>query len=212
MTFIVAVKLKDSAALSADTLLAAYDTGSDIAVGTFLINKINTWPLGLFVGSGELNVILRMAKYLTEHTVIENLPGAILNEMAMRASEIGPHHQIDETKLIITHNTGKTIAMYLLSKRGIETIPENDILVFFPIDYEFSSECTEKINSLSEIIRTKINHLSNDGLRQLCIRRLAEIQYQSAKNNKSISPSFSVAFQTIGGINSIEVPLFPAEL
>lgn len=196
MTFIIALQTTDSLILSADNTILSLSKGETIKNEGSTVNKIICFYQQILTGTGEYAIINRMQKYLSLSTDISALPGYLSNEKHQRTREIGGHEQIDNTRLIVSSNTPQGPRLYVIESLSFDEIQPGEILMFFPLDYDFLTPSTKVIDELNLSLREFSTFDSTEEWCNFYINKFSKIYAIQHKNNKMISRSFNICFQT----------------
>ncbi|MBP4052023.1 hypothetical protein J9978_21330 [Chromobacterium violaceum] len=195
MTFLIAMQAEDSVIISADNMLLISDVGQGIYDRGMHADKIHYWDGGVLTGTGEYCVIYRMLKYLRNGLDILLLPSLLEKEKEFRRQEVGGCDQIDITQLIVSASTEYGPRLYIVSSQSVEQVTPGELLIFFPLDYDFFSVSSSAICSLNTSINAKESFSTPAEWVNFYVARFAEIYLLQHMGNEQISKSFHIYFQ-----------------
>ncbi|MCD0494799.1 hypothetical protein LQD23_21220 [Chromobacterium violaceum] len=195
MTFLIAMQAEDSIIISADNMLLISDVGQGIYDRGMHADKIHYWDGGVLTGTGEYCVIYRMLKYFRNGLDMLLLPPLLEKEKAFRRREVGRCDQIDITQLIVSAPTECGPRLYIVSSQSVEQVTPGELLIFFPLDYDFFSVSSNAICGLNASINAKENFSTSAEWVNFYAAQFAEIYLLQNRGNEQISKSFHMHFQ-----------------
>lgn len=196
MTFIIALQTADSLVLSADNTMLAFRNGEIAPFETMNANKIHSWNNGFFTGTGEYYVIDRIRKYLVTSDDIPSLPSLLNHEKRLRTQEIGENEQIANTRLILSSITSNGPRIYIVDNQSAQEIQPGELLMFFPLDYDFLTVSEQEIHALNSNMRDYSTFEDNHAWCDFYTAHFSTIYAIQHQNNPQISASFHITFQT----------------
>lgn len=195
MTFIIAMQAEDSLIISADNTAIAFSNRTAVRQN-IACQKLLDWPGGVFTGTGEYGVVQRTLRHLTRGAALSSLPALLAHEKDYRHQEAGPSEQIDITRLILSAPTPQGSRLHIVTDDTIEQIVPGELLMFFPLDYDFFAASSEAIGDLNATLRPKSAFASPGEWISFYADKFARIYALQSQNNELISRSFHIHFQT----------------
>ncbi|MEO9453156.1 hypothetical protein ABI924_02830 [Chromobacterium phragmitis] len=206
MTFLIAMQARDSVVVSADNKILISSSAQDVFDKSVHAEKIHYWDGGVLTGTGEYCVIYRMLKYLRNGLDILLLPSLLEKEKEFRRREVGRCDQIDITQLIVSAPTEHGPRLYIVSSQSVEQVTPGELLIFFPLDYDFFSVSSNAISSLNASINAKESFSTPAKWVNFYAARFAEIYLLQHQGNEQISESFHMYFQASDFARTFFVP------
>lgn len=209
MTFIIALQADDSIIVSADNklLLSSKDQGIDKK--DISANKIHCWSDGILTGVGEYCIIYRMLGHLRNNVSLSRLPLLLNREKEYRRCEVGDCEQIDITQLIISTAISPKPQLYIVNSFSVESISPGEVLMFFPMGYDFLSASAHAIEDLHSSVKNKSDFPSCSAWMGFYMDKFSEIYAVQNKSNELISRSYHVCFQSLSSSQTHFVPNIP---
>ncbi|MEO9387088.1 hypothetical protein [Chromobacterium phragmitis] len=195
MTFIIAMQAEDSLIVSADNTTVAFSNHTAFR-RNIASKKLHDWPGGVFTGTGEYGVVQRTLEHLIRGAALSSLPALLAHEKAYRRQEAGPNEQIDFTRLIVSAPTPEGPRLHIVTDDAIEQIGPGELLMFFPLDYDFFAASSEAIRDLNAALRPQSAFATLDEWIGFYAEKFAHIYVLQSQNNELISRSFNIHFQT----------------
>ena len=196
MTFIIAMQADDSVIVSADNKLLISSTRG-IYGRSMHADKIHQWRGGALTGTGEYCIIYRMCSHLGKFLDHSSLPARLEREKERRRAEVGECDQIDITQLVLSAPTKNGPRLHIVNSQTVEQATPGELLIFFPLDCDFSPASSEAIRDLNSSIRARGSFLASQEWIDFYVAKFSEIyQLQSHDNDQMISRSFHIHFQT----------------
>ncbi|MEN7430293.1 hypothetical protein VA599_06005 [Chromobacterium sp. TRC.1.1.SA] len=194
MTFIIAMQAEDSLIVSADNTTIAFSNRTAFR-RNIASRKLHDWSGGVFTGTGEYGVVQHTLGHLIHGAALSSLPALLAHEKEHRRQEAGPNEQIDITRLILSAPTPHGPRLHIVTDDAIEQIGPGELLMFFPLDYDFFAASSEAISDLNATLRPKSAFATLDEWISFYAGKFAEIYTLQSENNELISRSFHVHFQ-----------------
>ena len=188
------MQAEDSLIVSADNTTVAFSNRTAFR-RNIASKKLLDWPDGVFTGTGEYGVVQRTLEHLIRGAALSSLPALLAHEKEYRRQEAGPNEQIDITRLILSAPTPEGPRLHIVTDDAIEQIGPGELLMFFPLDYDFFAASSEAIRNLNTALHPQSTFATPDEWISFYAGKFAEIYTLQSKNNELISRSFHVHFQ-----------------